>query len=109
MRIFKYPSNRNLKHRRPARPPVPALEWVRDISGKAARTTAIGSRQLLVENHTGILDFSDTSVSLNTGCGPIVISGDGLSLSDVRMGTLIVRGMIRQVQLPCEGSLKDEG
>jgi len=108
MRIFKYPSNRTQNSRRTLRPPVPAIEWVREVSGKYARATAIGNRQLLVENHTGIIGFSDSSVSLDTCGGPITVNGSSLSLTDVRKGTLIVRGEIRQVLLPCEGSLKDE-
>lgn len=108
MRIFKYPSDHNFKPRHISRPPVPALEWIRDISGKAARATAIGNRQLLVENHSGIIDFSDTSVSLNTGCGPLTVNGRNLFLTDVRMGVLIVRGEIHQVLFSCEGGLKDE-
>jgi len=108
MRIARNISSGMKKPRRPDRPNTPALEWVRDISGSAARTTAIGSRRLLVENHTGILDFSDTTIRLNTGCGCMQICGAGLSLSDVRRGSLVVLGQIHQVQLPCEGSLKDE-
>ena len=56
--------------RRPdaARSP-PALEWVEDAAGQCARATVIGSRSLLVENHTGILAFSATRVRLDTGAG----------------------------------------
>ena len=108
MRIFKYPSPTIEKPKRPERPPVPALEWIRDISGKTARTTVIGSHQILIENHTGIIDFSDTAVCLDTGSGPITVTGTGLSLTDVRKGTLIIRGHIHQVCLPCEGGMTDE-
>ena len=109
MRVFRYPLRLSAKKRRPVKMSAPAIEWVRDISGRSARTTAIGSRRLLVENHTGILDFSDTSVILGTGCGPITVNGSRLSLTDVRRGTLIIRGEIRQVLLPCEGRSEDEG
>ena len=30
---------------------APALEWICDLSGQAARVTTIGNRALLVENH----------------------------------------------------------
>lgn len=81
----------------------PALEWARDVTGGCARTTAIGSRSLLVENHTSIADFSEQRVLLNTRSGPLCVLGSGLSLKDVRPGALIVRGSIRRVELPCEG------
>lgn len=96
------------KPRRAARRTVPAMEWLEDVSGKAARTTAIGSRRLLVENYRGILEFSSERVRLNTGCGVILIEGSNLTLCDVRQDALIVHGEIHHVELPCEGGLSDE-
>ena len=80
-----------------------ALLWPRDLSGRCARATAIGSGRLLVENHTGILELTDTRVRLATGDGPITVTGRGLSLCEVRPGALIVKGAIQRVDLPCEG------
>ena len=109
MRLFRKSGPRDVKPERPARPPIPALEWAKDISGKYARITAVGNRRLLVENHTGILDFSSACISLNTASGPILINGCGLYLANVRRGALMVVGEIRQVQLPCKGGTADEG
>ncbi len=97
------------KPRRAARHSLPAMEWLEDVSGKTARTTAIGSRKLLVENYTGILEFSDTCIRLMTGCGSIQITGHGLYLCDVRPNALIIHGEIQRVDLPCEGRSNDEG
>lgn len=81
----------------------PALEWVEDAAGQCARTTVIGSRSLLVENHTGILEFSSERVRLSTARGPLCVSGSGLTLRDVRPDALVIRGSIAQVELPCAG------
>lgn len=89
---------------------APALEWVEDVSGRCARITAVGSRSLLVENHTGLCDYSETRVCLNSRMGPIRVTGSGLTLCDVRPGALIVRGRVSRVELPCEGgATSDEG
>ena len=80
-----------------------ALEWPRDLTGQCARTTAIGSNRLLVENHTGILELTDTRVRLGTGMGPLTVTGRGLSLCQARPGALIIRGALEKVELPCEG------
>lgn len=88
---------------------IPALEWMEDISGKTARTTAIGSRSLIVENHAGILAFSENQILLNTGCGPLEIKGTGMYLQDVRADALIIHGEIHRVDLPCEGGHPHEG
>ncbi len=98
---------------RPSRAPrrsLPALEWVEDAAGRCARATAIGSRSLLVENHTGILHFSRDCVRLDTAKGPLCVRGSDLFLADMRPGTLIVRGSIARVELPCAGGdAPDEG
>ena len=103
MRLFRQTSVRMPKAHRPPHRPVPALEWAEDISGRCARLTAIGSRQLMVENHRGILSFSDRSITLDTGCGMIGITGSGLYMTNVRPNALMVHGEIRQIQLPCKG------
>ena len=81
----------------------PALEWAEDAAGRCARITALGSRSLLVENHTGLLAFSDVIVRLDSCEGALCVYGDGLALEDARPGALIVRGNIRRVELPCRG------
>lgn len=88
-------------HRRSDRKPAPALEWLCDITGKTARITSIGGTALLVENHRGLIAYESDRIELQTGCGSVVITGSQLTLSDVRKDALIVRGEIRNVQLPC--------
>ena len=88
------------KARKPSHPAAPALEWLSDISGRAARATAIGSRRILIENHTGILDFTDDQVRLSTASGPLCVYGQDLTLCEVRENALIVHGIIRRVDLP---------
>jgi len=88
---------------KPSHPGVPALEWLSDVSGRAARATAIGSRRILIENHTGIQHFTDEQVRLSTASGPLCVHGRGLTLCEVRANALIVHGCIRQVDLPGDG------
>ena len=87
-----------------SRGPEPdALVWSRDLTGRCARATAIGSDRLLVENHTRILTLSDTCIRLATGSGDITVTGQTLSLCEVRPGALIVKGALERVDLPCKG------
>lgn len=92
------------------RPSVPALEWARDMTGLCPRVTAVGSHSVLVENHTGILAFSPSCVRLGSRAGALCLWGEGLTLCGVRSGALLVRGIVRRVDLPCEGGdPPDEG
>lgn len=101
------PGARRLKRRRPD---LPALEWTEDVTGRCPRLTAVGSHSLLVENHTGILAFGPNRVLLGSRSGAMCVLGEGLALSCVRSGALIIRGDIRRVELPCRGGdSPDEG
>ena len=80
-----------------------ALLWPEDLMGRCARVTAIGSGRLLIENHTGLMELSETRVRLNTGMGPLTVTGEDLRLCEARPRTMIVTGVIRRVDLPCQG------
>lgn len=91
--------------RRPIRPRRPnALLWPDDLFGRCARLSVIGSSRLLVENHSGILELTETLIRLNTGCGPITVTGEALRLCDARPRSIIVTGYIDAIRLPREGS-----
>ena len=96
-------AERGPRHRKRPRPDLPALEWAEDITGRCPRVTAVGSHSLMVENHTGLLSFSDSRVVLDSHAGPVCILGNRLSLGCVRLGAMIVRGEIQRVELPCKG------
>lgn len=91
---------------RPVHPGVSALEWLGDVSGRAVRATAVGSRRILIENHTGIRDFTDETVHLSTAAGPLCVHGSNLELCEVRENALIVHGCIRRVDLPDDGGVR---
>lgn len=90
------------KPHKPAHPGVPALEWLSEVAGRVARVTAVGSRRVLIENHTGIQGFTEEEVRLCTASGFLCVRGRELSLCEVRENALIVHGCIRQVELPEE-------
>lgn len=98
--LHRYPKaspSRTLFRRR-----IPALEWLDDISGVSARATMIGNRRVLIENHTGILEFAAERVRLSTKRGAIAVSGTELTLTEVRPHSLIVSGKIDAVEMPPE-------
>ena len=91
------------KPKKPFSPGIPALEWLSDVSGRTVRATLVGSRRIMIENHTGIQDFTDECVQLSTAAGPLCVHGRNLTLCEVRENALIVHGCIRQVDLPEDG------
>lgn len=83
--------------------PVPALEWLADVSGRSPRLAATGNRRLLVENHTGVMSYGEERIVLQTRIGSMTVYGSVLELCEVRPGSLIVRGCIDRIDMPCAG------
>ena len=82
------------------RPVLAALALPEDAAGGAVRLIALGSSRLMVENHAGLAEVTETRVRLATPEGMLGVLGEGLRLTDVRRGALCVTGDIREIDLP---------
>ncbi len=80
----------------------PAMEWLEEAAGALPRLMLAGGRRAMVENHTGILEFSPTCVRLMTRQGVLSIRGTSLLLTQIRPDALTVRGEIQAIELPPE-------
>ncbi len=73
---------------------VETLDVSADLVFDVPRLTLIGSLQLIVENHHGLLAFAPTRVVIGTRDGCIVVEGRDLGLAAVREGEIVVRGCV---------------
>jgi sporulation protein YqfC len=78
----------------------PAMEWLEEAAGALPRLMLAGGRRAMVENHTGILEFSPSCVRLLTRQGVLLIRGTHLLLTQIRPDALTVRGEIQSIELP---------
>lgn len=78
----------------------PALEWLEEASGSQPRVMLAGGRRAMIENHTGIVEFDEERVRLQTRQGILTLNGRGLMLAEVRPDALTVRGEIFTIELP---------
>ncbi len=78
----------------------PAMEWLEEAAGALPRLMLAGGRRAMIENHTGILEFSPTCVRLMTRQGVLAIRGEALLLTQIRPDALTVRGEIQFIELP---------
>ena len=85
---------------------LPALTWA-ESAGSLPRATLDGRSRALIENHSGIIEFTEERLRLASQLGEIVITGTGINLAQVREGCLIVQGRIDSVIMPdggkCDG------
>ena len=69
-----------------------------DVVAGLPRLEMIGSRQLYLEHHTGILAYSQDQVDANTSAGVLRIRGADLTLLAMTAGELRIGGHIDAVE-----------
>ena len=69
-----------------------------DVVAGLPRLELIGSRQLYLEHHTGILAYSQDQVDANTSAGVMRIRGSDLTLLAMTAGELRIGGHIAAVE-----------
>ena len=68
-----------------------------DVVAGLPRMEMVGSRQLYLEHHTGILSYSDLQIDANTSAGVLRVTGKGLTLLAMTAEELRIGGEIGAV------------
>ena len=69
-----------------------------DVMAGVSRVEIIGMRQVYVENHRGILEYSGEEIQLNTDSHVLRIHGSGLEVSSMNASQIKLSGEIESVQ-----------
>jgi sporulation protein YqfC len=80
------------------------LDLPEDIVLDVPKLTLIGNETMLIENHSGIYEYSDDIIRLNTPIGLLSIAGLDLVLKELSLERLYVTGIIYGVNF--EGKKK---
>lgn len=70
------------------------LDLPEDIVLDVPKLTVIGNETMLIENHSGIYEYSDDIIRLNTPIGLLNIAGLDLVLKELSLERLYVTGII---------------
>ncbi len=73
------------------------LELPKDIVLDLPKIIMIGNLQIYIENHKGILEYTDNRIRINTKNGVLRIIGKNLMLKNIVMEEIIIVGKINQV------------
>ena len=69
-----------------------------DIFENSSHVELFGLNQALVENHKGILEYSDTTIELNLGAHILTIYGQRLNISAMDERGLRLDGVIEKLE-----------
>lgn len=67
------------------------------LLGKVPRLTILKFEQVLIENYKGILEYQDFFVRIQTYIGIININGFNLSLEEMTIDDVMVKGKIESI------------
>lgn len=73
------------------------LEIPQDIVMDLPRITMLGNKQLLVENHKGIIEYTPSLVRIKLSQGELLIYGQMLSLGNLQAEQILVEGVVQKV------------
>lgn len=74
-----------------------ALEVPEEVSLKVPKLTILKFEKMLIENYKGILEYQDFFVRIQTYIGIININGYQLSLEEMTIDDLLVKGKIESI------------
>ena len=74
------------------------LDIPQDIVLDLPRITMLGNKQVLIENHKGIIEYTSLLVRIKLNQGELLIHGMNLLLGNLQAEQILVEGMIQEVK-----------
>ena len=68
------------------------LDFPRDISLDLPKIIVIGNREIIIENHKGIIFFETNMVKINSRIGPIMIKGEKFEILFIAETSITISG-----------------
>jgi len=82
---------------------IDIFDLPKDIVLDLPRITAIGSGQLLIENHRGIVSFTSEMVVIGYKEGRVIIEGRSFELCSINMEEILLTGEIERLTFESTG------
>jgi len=74
------------------------LEIPQDIVLDLPRITMLGNKQLLIENHKGIIEYTPSLVRIKLNQGELLITGENLMLGNLQIEQILVEGTVGEIK-----------
>jgi len=74
------------------------LDLPKDVIFDIPRLTMIGNMQLYIENHRGVMEFSESLLQLRLSVGYVEIAGQELVIRAILTEEVFIEGLIESVK-----------
>ena len=75
------------------------FELPQEVLLNLPRLTLVGNMQLIVENHRGIIEYTEKRIRISAHSGEIIITGKDLTLKSLYREELFIEGEISALEL----------
>ncbi len=69
----------------------------KDIIMDLARLTITGSREIYIENHRGIIKYTDEEILIKTQEGVLSVCGKDLKIEHIRTNDMLILGFFKKI------------
>lgn len=74
------------------------FEIPQDIILDLPRITLLGNKQLLVENHKGIIEYDSSLIRIKMSQGELIITGKNFTLGNLQLEQILIEGTIAELK-----------
>lgn len=74
------------------------LDIPQDIILDLPRVTMLGNKQLLIENHKGIIEYTPSLLRIKLNQGELIVMGKELMLGNLQIEQILVEGTVREIK-----------
>lgn len=75
------------------------LEIPVEVTTNIPKITLIGFNQLMIENYTGVIEYEEYLVKINSSIGIIIIEGNKMNLNQINENDVLISGVISKIYL----------
>lgn len=75
------------------------LEIPVEVTTNIPKITLIGFNQLMIENYTGVIEYEEHLVKINSSIGIIIIEGNKMNLNQINENDVLISGVISKIYL----------
>lgn len=70
----------------------------KDVIMNIPRLTISGDKEIYIENHKGILEYTDTEIRIFTAMGIVRVCGKNLIIDRIRLEDIVISGCFSRVE-----------
>ena len=75
------------------------LEIPVEVTTNISKITLIGFNQLMIENYTGVIEYEEHLVKINSSIGIIIIEGNKMNLNQRNENDVLISGVLSKIYL----------